>query len=117
MRRLHRRAAAATRALEVDASRSPTWRSAPRRRASSLDTRRPWSTQANRVTLDAAIAKLYSTDTCVAVSQSAVDLCAPEFGADDHPAAVRFRDAKACQIYEGTNQIQRVVIARHLLHD
>src|SRR5580698_7736250 len=70
-----------------------------------------------RVTLDAAIAKLYSTDTCVAVSQSAVDMCAPESGADDHPAAVRFRDAKACQIYEGTNQIQRVVIARHLLHD
>jgi acyl-CoA dehydrogenase len=70
-----------------------------------------------RVTLDAAIAKLYSTDTCVAVAQSAVDLCAPESGVDDHPAAVRFRDAKACQIYEGTNQIQRVVIARHLLND
>jgi alkylation response protein AidB-like acyl-CoA dehydrogenase len=69
-----------------------------------------------RVTLDAAIAKLYSTDACVAVAQSAVDLCAPESGADDHPAAVRFRDAKACQIYEGTNQIQRVVIARNLLH-
>ncbi len=70
-----------------------------------------------RVTLDAAIAKLYATDTCVAVAQSAVDLCAPESGLDDHPAAVRFRDAKACQIYEGTNQIQRVVIARHLLGD
>ena len=70
-----------------------------------------------RVTLDAAIAKLYSTDACVAVAQSAVDLCAPESELDDHPAAVRFRDAKACQIYEGTNQIQRVVIARHLLKD
>jgi acyl-CoA dehydrogenase len=69
------------------------------------------------VTLDAAIAKLYSTDACVAVAQSAVDLCAPESGSDAHPAAVRFRDAKACQIYEGTNQIQRVVIARHLLRD
>ena len=68
-----------------------------------------------RVTLDASIAKLYSTDTCVAVAQAAVDLCAPESGVDDHPAAVRFRDAKACQIYEGTNQIQRVVIARQLL--
>ncbi len=68
-----------------------------------------------RVTLDASIAKLYSTDTCVAVAQAAVDLCAPESGVDDHPAAVRFRDAKACQIYEGTNQIQRIVIARHLL--
>jgi hypothetical protein len=70
----------------------------------------------HRVTLDAAIAKLYSTDTCVAVAQAAVDICAPESAAEDHPAAVRFRDAKACQIYEGTNQIQRVVIARHLLH-
>jgi alkylation response protein AidB-like acyl-CoA dehydrogenase len=70
-----------------------------------------------RVTIDAAIAKLYSTDTCVAVAQAAVDICAPESGVDDHPAAVRFRDAKACQIYEGTNQIQRVVIARNLLHD
>jgi len=70
-----------------------------------------------RVTLDASIAKLYSTDTCVAVAQAGVDLCAPESSADDHPAAVRFRDAKACQIYEGTNQIQRVVIARHLLRD
>jgi hypothetical protein len=69
-----------------------------------------------RVTLDAAIAKLYSTDSCVAVAQFAVDICAPESAAEDHPAAVRFRDAKACQIYEGTNQIQRVVIARHLLH-
>src|SRR5580704_19689713 len=44
------------------------------------------------VTLDAAIAKLYSTDACVAVAQSAVDLCAPESELDDHPAAVRFRD-------------------------
>jgi acyl-CoA dehydrogenase len=70
-----------------------------------------------RVTLDASIAKLYSTDTCVAVAQSAVDLCAPESGADDHPAAIRFRDAKACQIYDGTNQIQRVVIARHVFRD
>ena len=68
-----------------------------------------------RVTLDASIAKVYSTDSCVAVAQAAVDLCAPESGANDHPAAVRFRDAKACQIYEGTNQIQRMVIARQVL--
>jgi acyl-CoA dehydrogenase len=70
-----------------------------------------------RVTLDASIAKLFSTDTCVAVAQAAVDLCAPESTAEDHPAAIRFRDAKACQIYEGTNQIQRMVIARHVFRD
>ncbi len=34
---------------------------------------------------------------------------------DDHPSAIRLRDAKASQIYEGTNQVQRMVIARALL--
>ncbi|MBV8444398.1 MAG: hypothetical protein JOZ92_00620 [Candidatus Dormibacteraeota bacterium] len=68
-----------------------------------------------RVTSDAAVTKLYSTDACVAVAAAAVDLCAPESARDDHAAAIRLRDAKACQIYEGTNQIQRVVIARRLL--
>jgi len=67
------------------------------------------------VTRDAAIAKLYATDTCVAVAHAAVELCAPESAAADHPAAVRLCDAKACQIYEGSNQIQRIVIARQLL--
>jgi alkylation response protein AidB-like acyl-CoA dehydrogenase len=69
-----------------------------------------------RVTREASVAKLYATDTCVAVSQRAVDLCGPDSADEDHPAAIRLRDAKACQIYEGTNQIQRVVIARDLFH-
>ncbi|MFN2451761.1 MAG: acyl-CoA dehydrogenase family protein [Candidatus Dormibacteria bacterium] len=63
----------------------------------------------------ASVAKLYATDTCMEVAAAAVDLCAPDSGDDGHPAAVAFRDAKACQIYEGTNQVQRVVIARELL--
>ena len=63
----------------------------------------------------ASVAKLYATDTCMEVAAAAVDLCAPDSGVDGHPAAVAFRDAKACQIYEGTNQVQRVVIARELL--
>jgi alkylation response protein AidB-like acyl-CoA dehydrogenase len=66
-------------------------------------------------TRDAAIAKLVSSDAAVAVAHTAVELCAPASGEDSHPAAVRLRDAKACQIYEGTNQIQRLVIARELL--
>jgi alkylation response protein AidB-like acyl-CoA dehydrogenase len=33
----------------------------------------------------------------------------------DHPVERMMRDAKITQIYEGTNQIQRLVIARHLL--
>lgn len=66
------------------------------------------------VTREASVAKLYSTDACVSVATAAVDLCAPDSAGEDHPAAIRLRDAKACQIYEGTNQIQRVVIARTL---
>ncbi len=67
------------------------------------------------MTRDASIAKLYATDTCVAAAAAAVELCAPESGHGDHPAAIRLRDSKASQIYEGTNQVQRMVIARHLL--
>jgi alkylation response protein AidB-like acyl-CoA dehydrogenase len=69
------------------------------------------------VTRAASIAKLYATDTCVAAAHAAVDLSAPESARADHPAAIRLRDAKASQIYEGTNQVQRMVIARALLDD
>jgi acyl-CoA dehydrogenase len=66
-------------------------------------------------TAEAAAAKLYATDAAMQVAHAAVELCAPDSASEDHPAAIRLRDAKACQIYEGTNQVQRVVIARRLL--
>ncbi len=66
------------------------------------------------MTRAASTAKLYATDTCVAAAVAAVELCAPESARDDHPAAIRLRDAKASQIYEGTNQVQRMVIAREV---
>jgi alkylation response protein AidB-like acyl-CoA dehydrogenase len=66
-------------------------------------------------TAEAAVAKLVATDTAMAVAQAAAELCAPASASEDHPAAIRLRDAKACQIYEGTNQVQRMVIARALL--
>ncbi|MBJ7608527.1 MAG: acyl-CoA dehydrogenase family protein [Candidatus Dormibacteraeota bacterium] len=69
------------------------------------------------LTREAAIAKLYATDTCVAAAHAAVELCAPDSAGRDHPVATRMRDAKASQIYEGTNQVQRLVIARALLLD
>ena len=63
----------------------------------------------------AAVAKLLATDIAVAVAHEAVELCGAAAATDDHPASLRLRDAKACQIYEGTNQVQRVLIARELL--
>jgi acyl-CoA dehydrogenase len=66
-------------------------------------------------TRDAAMAKLFSTDTAMSVSGDALQL-AGEAGLREQPALGRhFRDAKALQIYEGSNQVQRFVIARDLL--
>ena len=67
------------------------------------------------MTRAASIAKLYATDTCVAAAHAAIELCAPQSASDGHAAATRFRDAKAAQIYEGTNQVQRLVVARAVL--
>ncbi len=70
--------------------------------------------QGQPLTRIASMAKLFATDTAMAVAAAAVDWCAPDSARQDHPAAIRFRDAKATQIYEGTNQVQRLVIARAL---
>ena len=68
-----------------------------------------------QVTRIASAAKLYATDTAVFAAHAAVELLGPESAAGAHPSAIRLCDAKACQIYEGTNQIQRLVIGRQLL--
>lgn len=90
------------------ATRVAAARALARRAAQLCDNGEPF-------TRAAAIAKLVATDTCVAVAHEAVELCAPHSESDTHPASIRLRDAKACQIYEGTNQVQRIVIARELL--
>jgi len=64
---------------------------------------------------EAAMAKLFATDMAMQVTIDAVQLLGGYGYMEEFPAARRMRDAKACQIYEGTNQVQRVVIARQLL--
>ncbi|MFN2465421.1 MAG: acyl-CoA dehydrogenase family protein [Candidatus Dormibacteria bacterium] len=64
---------------------------------------------------EASMAKLFATDTAMRVTTDAVQLLGGYGYIEEFPAARRMRDAKACQIYEGTNQVQRVVIARQLL--
>jgi alkylation response protein AidB-like acyl-CoA dehydrogenase len=62
-----------------------------------------------------AMAKCFASDTAMAVTTDAVQLLGG-YGYTKDFAAERFmRDAKITQIYEGTNQVQRVVIARRLL--
>jgi alkylation response protein AidB-like acyl-CoA dehydrogenase len=62
-----------------------------------------------------SMAKLFASDTAMRVSTDCVQLLGGIGYTKDMPAERFMRDAKITQIYEGTNQIQRVVIAKHLL--
>jgi alkylation response protein AidB-like acyl-CoA dehydrogenase len=63
----------------------------------------------------ASVAKLIAGDTAMAVTTDAVQVLGGYGYTDDYPVERMMRDAKITQIYEGTQQIQRLVIARALL--
>ena len=89
-------------AMKVEAARLLTWQAA-------------WlADQGERITLKSAMAKCFASDAAMDVATSAVQI----FGGDgymrDYPVEKLMRDAKLLQIYEGTNQIQRMIIARQL---
>jgi hypothetical protein len=63
----------------------------------------------------AAIAKLVATDSAMRVTTEAVQVLGGYGYTKDFPLERYFREAKVTQIFEGTNQIQRLVIARNLL--
>ncbi|MGW6459333.1 acyl-CoA dehydrogenase family protein [Streptomyces sp. NPDC055078] len=71
------------------------------------DAGRPFSRQA-------AMAKLFCTDAAMGVTTDAVQVLGGYGYTQDFPVERYMREAKALQIVEGTNQIQRMVIARHL---
>lgn len=62
--------------------------------------------------IEAAKAKLFATDTAMRVATDAVQVLGGAGYVADHPVERYFREAKVLQIVEGTNQIQRMVIAR-----
>ncbi|MGW8635167.1 acyl-CoA dehydrogenase family protein [Streptomyces sp. NPDC055793] len=72
------------------------------------DAGRPFAKQA-------AMAKLYCTDAAMQVTTDAVQVLGGYGYTADFPAERYMREAKVLQIVEGTNQIQRMVIARHLV--
>ena len=67
-----------------------------------------------KVSYHAAIAKCYASDTAMAVTTDCVQILGGYGYVKEFPVERMMRDAKITQIYEGTNQIQRVVIARAL---
>mgnify|MGYP000451122588 CR=1 FL=1 len=72
---------------------------------------------ARPTTQAASMAKLFASETAMFVSDEAVQIFGGYGYMRDYPVEKLMRDAKATEIYEGTNEIQRVVIARELYRD
>jgi alkylation response protein AidB-like acyl-CoA dehydrogenase len=70
-----------------------------------------------RFTRAAACAKLIATDAAMRVTTDAVQVLGGAGYTKDFPVERYLREAKVTQIFEGTNQVQRLVIARNLLRD
>jgi alkylation response protein AidB-like acyl-CoA dehydrogenase len=64
-----------------------------------------------------AMCKLFATDVAMEVTTNAVQVFGGYGYMRDYPAEKYMRDAKITQIYEGTNQIQRLVVARNLIKE
>lgn len=92
-------------AAAVESARAVTLEAARRR-----DRGMPFSRQAS-------IAKLVATDAAMKVTTDAVQVFGGFGYTKDFPVERHMREAKVMQIFEGTNQIQRLVIARHLASD
>ena len=66
-------------------------------------------------TRQASMAKLHCTDTTMQLALDALQLAGEEGSISGSPFERHVRDAKALQIYEGSNQVQRIVIAREVM--
>jgi acyl-CoA dehydrogenase len=89
-------------ATKVEAARLLTWQAA-------------WNAdQGNKATAKSAMAKCFASDTAMEVTTDAVQIFGGVGYMRDLPVEKLMRDAKLLQVYEGTNQIQRMVIARQL---
>jgi len=91
-------------ATEIEAARLVTWHSA-------------WAYdngQKSKSVLS-AMSKLYASDVAMRVTTDAVQVMAGDGYSTDYLVEKMMRDAKLCQIYEGTNQVQRLVIGKAIL--
>jgi len=70
-----------------------------------------------KVAKESAMAKLFASDMCMEVTTDAIQIFGGYGYMRDYPVEKFFRDAKITQIYEGTNQIMRGVIAQNLIKE
>jgi butyryl-CoA dehydrogenase len=92
-------------ATEIDAARLLTYR------AASL------YQQGKKVTKEASMAKLFASEAANRAAYKAMQIFGGYGYMKDFPVERFFRDARVTTLYEGTSEIQRLVIARHLLRD
>jgi len=90
--------------MKVEAARQLTYAAAGRSERDDPD-----------LTFFGAAAKCFASDTAMQVTTDAVQLLGGYGYTRDYPVERMMRDAKITQIYEGTNQVQRIVMARQLL--
>ena len=69
------------------------------------------------ISKDAAMAKCFASDVAMKVTTNAVQILGGYGYMREYPVEKMMRDAKITQIYEGTNQIQRNVIAHNLIKE
>jgi butyryl-CoA dehydrogenase len=91
-------------ALDVDTARLLVYRA-----ASSVDHGRPYSTES-------AMAKLYASEAATRVAGRAIQIHGGYGYTEAYPVERNYRDAKITELYEGTSEVQRMVIARSALH-
>ncbi|KAM5200045.1 short-chain specific acyl-CoA dehydrogenase, mitochondrial isoform 2-T2 [Hipposideros larvatus] len=90
-------------ALALESARLLTWRAAMLK-----DSKKPF-------TKEAAMAKLAASEAATAISHQAIQILGGMGYVTEMPAERHYRDARITEIYEGTSEIQRLVIAGHLL--
>jgi len=92
-------------ATSVEAARLLTWRAARLR-----DAGQP-------INAASSMAKMFASDTAMQVATDAVQIYGGAGYSRDNPVERFMRDAKGAQIYEGSNQIQRLIIAQQLIEE
>jgi butyryl-CoA dehydrogenase len=92
-------------AWRIDAARLLTWRAAQLK------------DQKVRFTTEAAMAKLAASETATFVTHQAIQILGGNGYVTDFPAERHYRDARITEIYEGTSEIQRLVIAANVLKE
>jgi acyl-CoA dehydrogenase len=91
-------------ATGIEAARMLVWRAA-------------WAYDTNQKDFSklSAMAKYYATDVAMRVTTDAVQVMGGEGYSREHPVEKMMRDAKLSQIYEGTNQVNRLVVSKSIL--